>query len=239
MTGHNPCVHHFSDLFAFQNAEVFPLRSELLGWPLYDAIKEFKRQGLSDDQWRVANYNSSFALTQYPSKFIVPAATSDGPPHPYPCMMACRSTDSCATITDALGQLQDNPLKWQRWIMALCWQNTRAPVRGCLLRSSETTIGGLGIAGAMSNMQHSAAPFDSFRLESKRQQPGTDVRTMMREVLLLHPRADALHIFSTSKQRKKLNCDSSVYGACPFPSALRCSVTHSFSFAVDLQKPYS
>jgi hypothetical protein len=67
-----------SDLYAFQSEEKFPLRAELQGWPLYRIDKEFERQQLSSDRWRITDYNRSYNLPHFPSSFIVPASLSDG-----------------------------------------------------------------------------------------------------------------------------------------------------------------
>jgi hypothetical protein len=66
------------NLFAFQNKEKFPLQAELLGWPLFAVEKEFKRQNLPSDEWRLAEVNKNYIMPSFPARFIVPASISDG-----------------------------------------------------------------------------------------------------------------------------------------------------------------
>ncbi|KAF3926253.1 Myotubularin [Dactylellina cionopaga] len=47
------------------------------GWNLYDAQKEFERQGITDD-WRVSTINSSYTFCDtYPAKLFIPTTISD------------------------------------------------------------------------------------------------------------------------------------------------------------------
>jgi hypothetical protein len=68
-------------LFAFQNKEKYPLQSELSGWPLFSVQKEFKRQNLPTDEWRLAEVNKNYTMSTFPAQFIVPASISDGTRH--------------------------------------------------------------------------------------------------------------------------------------------------------------
>lgn len=65
------------NLFAFQNKEKYPLQSELSGWPLFSVQKEFKRQNLPTDEWRLAEVNKNYTMSTFPAQFIVPASISD------------------------------------------------------------------------------------------------------------------------------------------------------------------
>jgi hypothetical protein len=68
------------DLFAYKNKESYakaPLLSED-GFCLYDVVSEFKRQQLSDKQWRISKLNRGFRYPTFPNLFVVPASISDG-----------------------------------------------------------------------------------------------------------------------------------------------------------------
>ena len=197
-----------SDLYAFQNEEKFPLRSELQGWPLYRIDKEFARQQLSGDHWRVTTYNKSYSLPHFPNSFIVPASLSDGTPWRVRWCV-CRqfiglSSPAChRALTEMIGKLGEGVNKWQRWVLALCWQNSKSVARGCLLRTSEFAL------TSDPSVSLASSPFDGKRTESKRVEskrgnlPIAEQHSMLGEVLLLHPQAEALHIFNTSLVRKK------------------------------------
>lgn len=102
-----------------------------------------------------------------------------------------------------IGKLGEGVNKWQRWVLALCWQNSKSVARGCLLRTSEFTL------TSDPSMSLASSPFDGKRTESKRVEskrgnlPIAEQHSMLGEVLLLHPQAEALHIFNTSLVRKK------------------------------------
>lgn len=71
-------------LYAFHNKESFPLKFEIKGWPLYNIEKEAERQLLNNSRWRVTRVNENHALPHLPTRFIVPAAMTDGTRPPVP-----------------------------------------------------------------------------------------------------------------------------------------------------------
>ncbi|XP_053555130.1 myotubularin [Bombina bombina] len=61
-------------LFAFQNEEKFSEN----GWQVYDAMSEFRRQGLPNNQWRVTFINERYELCDtYPPLLVVPYNASE------------------------------------------------------------------------------------------------------------------------------------------------------------------
>lgn len=70
-----------SDLFAYKNkeyvAESFTPTGSA-GFSLYDPAREFKRQKLSTNHWRITKLNRHFEYFGYPSLFVVPRTISDG-----------------------------------------------------------------------------------------------------------------------------------------------------------------
>ncbi|KAJ3582661.1 hypothetical protein NHX12_000374, partial [Muraenolepis orangiensis] len=61
-------------LFAFRYEEEFPVD----GWKIYDAMAEYKRQGLPNESWAFSRVNSSYELCDtYPSLLVVPSSISD------------------------------------------------------------------------------------------------------------------------------------------------------------------
>jgi hypothetical protein len=70
-----------SGLYAFHNKEKYSVRSEMMGWPLYQINQEYERQQLNASEWRVTHFNKCCALPHLPHQFIVPAAVSDGLSH--------------------------------------------------------------------------------------------------------------------------------------------------------------
>ncbi|GAU97135.1 hypothetical protein RvY_08487 [Ramazzottius varieornatus] len=83
-----PSQKHFLDVL---KAHAFPLsyKRQLFafdykgeysseGWSVYDAKTEYKRQGLPNDMWRIANVNQKYELCEtYPSVLAVPLNASD------------------------------------------------------------------------------------------------------------------------------------------------------------------
>jgi hypothetical protein len=68
-----------SQLFAYKSNENFGAAPpNEVGFRLYDVGKEFKRQQISNKQWRITKLNSKFRYQHFPSHFIVPEAISDG-----------------------------------------------------------------------------------------------------------------------------------------------------------------
>ncbi|XP_053129967.1 myotubularin isoform X3 [Hemicordylus capensis] len=61
-------------LFAFANEEKLPEN----GWLVYDAMAEYRRQGLPSKQWRITFLNEHYALCDtYPSLLVVPYNASE------------------------------------------------------------------------------------------------------------------------------------------------------------------
>jgi hypothetical protein len=71
-------------IFAFKNCETFPKRAikgvsplgayqGVDGWQLYDKMKEFARQGVTEKDWGFCNLNQTFAYCDsYPQLIVVP-----------------------------------------------------------------------------------------------------------------------------------------------------------------------
>lgn len=56
-------------LFAFQYKEEFPVD----GWKVYDAMAEYKRQGLPNESWTISKLNSSYEVCDtYPALLVIP-----------------------------------------------------------------------------------------------------------------------------------------------------------------------
>ncbi|XP_030216568.1 phosphatidylinositol-3,5-bisphosphate 3-phosphatase MTMR2 isoform X2 [Gadus morhua] len=61
-------------IFAFEYGQVFPEN----GWKVYDAIAEYKRQGIPNESWRVTKANDHYELCDtYPSSLAVPVNIPD------------------------------------------------------------------------------------------------------------------------------------------------------------------
>ncbi|XP_066495975.1 myotubularin isoform X1 [Tiliqua scincoides] len=67
-------LSHNLPLFAFSNEEKFPEN----GWLIYNAMVEYRRQGLPNEQWRITFLNEHYALCDtYPSLLVVPYNATD------------------------------------------------------------------------------------------------------------------------------------------------------------------
>ncbi|XP_073399702.1 myotubularin isoform X2 [Dendrobates tinctorius] len=74
LTKHAFPLSHGSQLFAFVSEERFPTN----GWDLYDPVKEFYRQGLPNDNWRLTFMNQKYEFCDtYPPLLIVPFNATD------------------------------------------------------------------------------------------------------------------------------------------------------------------
>lgn len=63
-------------LFAFQYQDRYP--DPISGWRTYDAMSEYKRQGLPNETWRLTRCNDKYELCDtYPRILAVPALVSD------------------------------------------------------------------------------------------------------------------------------------------------------------------
>uniref|UniRef100_A0A672JQE8 Phosphatidylinositol-3,5-bisphosphate 3-phosphatase MTMR2 n=1 Tax=Salarias fasciatus TaxID=181472 RepID=A0A672JQE8_SALFA len=61
-------------IFAFDYGQVFPEN----GWKVYDAVSEYKRQGIPNESWRITKVNDHFELCDtYPSTLAVPVNIPD------------------------------------------------------------------------------------------------------------------------------------------------------------------
>ncbi|XP_035034558.1 myotubularin-related protein 2 isoform X1 [Hippoglossus stenolepis] len=61
-------------IFAFDYGQVFPEN----GWKVYDAVSEYKRQGIPNESWRITKINDHFELCDtYPSTLAVPVNIPD------------------------------------------------------------------------------------------------------------------------------------------------------------------
>lgn len=61
-------------LFAFQYNQVFPEN----GWKVYDALAEYRRQGLPNESWRMSRVNDGYELCDsYPATLVVPVTVTD------------------------------------------------------------------------------------------------------------------------------------------------------------------
>ncbi|XP_062262610.1 myotubularin-related protein 2 isoform X3 [Platichthys flesus] len=61
-------------IFAFDYGQVFPEN----GWKVYDAVSEYKRQGIPNESWRITKINEHFELCDtYPSTLAVPVNIPD------------------------------------------------------------------------------------------------------------------------------------------------------------------
>ncbi|KAG7314306.1 hypothetical protein KOW79_021609 [Hemibagrus wyckioides] len=61
-------------LFAFEYNQVFPEN----GWKVYDALAEYKRQGLPNESWRISKVNDRYELCDsYPATLVVPVTVTD------------------------------------------------------------------------------------------------------------------------------------------------------------------
>jgi hypothetical protein len=101
-----------------------------------------------------------------------------------------------------IGQLGDGQLKWQRWVIALCWSNTKSMARGCLLRCSEFMMGPGSCGAAASLLEgREAGGTTSKRIAAG---GGFGKQSMLEHVLTLYHAAEALHVYSTTSLRKKL-----------------------------------
>uniref|UniRef100_A0A8P4G7G8 Phosphatidylinositol-3,5-bisphosphate 3-phosphatase MTMR2 n=1 Tax=Dicentrarchus labrax TaxID=13489 RepID=A0A8P4G7G8_DICLA len=56
-------------IFAFEYGQVFPEN----GWKVYDAVSEYKRQGIPNESWRITKVNDHYEVCDtYPSTLVVP-----------------------------------------------------------------------------------------------------------------------------------------------------------------------
>ncbi|KAK2881852.1 hypothetical protein Q8A73_022362 [Channa argus] len=61
-------------IFAFEYGQVFPEN----GWKVYDAVSEYKRQGIPNESWRITKVNDHYDLCDtYPSTLAVPVNIPD------------------------------------------------------------------------------------------------------------------------------------------------------------------
>ncbi|XP_026768088.1 myotubularin-related protein 2 isoform X2 [Pangasianodon hypophthalmus] len=61
-------------LFAFEYNQVFPEN----GWKVYDALAEYKRQGLPNESWRISKVNDRYELCDsYSTTLVVPVTVTD------------------------------------------------------------------------------------------------------------------------------------------------------------------
>ncbi|XP_051902947.1 myotubularin-related protein 2 isoform X1 [Hippocampus zosterae] len=61
-------------IFAFEYGQVFPEN----GWKVYDAVSEYKRQGIPNESWRITKVNDHYELCDtYPSTMAVPVNIPD------------------------------------------------------------------------------------------------------------------------------------------------------------------
>ncbi|XP_041865076.1 myotubularin-related protein 2 isoform X2 [Melanotaenia boesemani] len=61
-------------IFAFEYGQVFPEN----GWKVYDAVSEYKRQGIPNESWRITKVNDHYELCDtYPSTLAVPVNIPD------------------------------------------------------------------------------------------------------------------------------------------------------------------
>ncbi|XP_005472070.1 phosphatidylinositol-3,5-bisphosphate 3-phosphatase MTMR2 isoform X1 [Oreochromis niloticus] len=61
-------------IFAFEYGQVFPEN----GWKVYDALSEYKRQGIPNESWRITKVNDHYELCDtYPSTLAVPVNIPD------------------------------------------------------------------------------------------------------------------------------------------------------------------
>ncbi|XP_062844518.1 myotubularin-related protein 2 isoform X2 [Trichomycterus rosablanca] len=68
-----PLSHNLS-LFAFEYDQTFPEN----GWKEYDALTEYKRQGLPNESWRISKVNDGYELCDsYPAALVVPVTVTD------------------------------------------------------------------------------------------------------------------------------------------------------------------
>jgi len=108
----NRCAER-SKFFAFDNKEEFPGTPN--GWEIFDWEKEFRRQGLDEQEWQLfPNYNYALCDT-YPKKVIVPAS-----------------------ITPATLQAASRFRSHERFPV-LCWQHPR--YKSTLSRCSQPMVG--------------------------------------------------------------------------------------------------
>ncbi|XP_072287530.1 myotubularin isoform X1 [Pyxicephalus adspersus] len=74
LTRHAFPLSHGLPIFAFVNEERFPFN----GWSVYDAIAEFLRQGLPNNNWRLTFINEQFEFCDtYPRYLMVPFNATD------------------------------------------------------------------------------------------------------------------------------------------------------------------
>uniref|UniRef100_A0A668AWD0 Phosphatidylinositol-3,5-bisphosphate 3-phosphatase MTMR2 n=1 Tax=Myripristis murdjan TaxID=586833 RepID=A0A668AWD0_9TELE len=61
-------------IFSFEYGQVFPEN----GWKVYDALTEYKRQGIPNESWRITKVNDHYELCDtYPSTLVVPVNIPD------------------------------------------------------------------------------------------------------------------------------------------------------------------
>ncbi|XP_041807842.1 myotubularin-related protein 2 isoform X2 [Chelmon rostratus] len=61
-------------IFAFEYGQVFPEN----GWKVYDALSEYKRQGIPNESWRITKVNDHYEVCDtYPSTLAVPVNIPD------------------------------------------------------------------------------------------------------------------------------------------------------------------
>ncbi|GLD46954.1 myotubularin-related protein 2 [Lates japonicus] len=61
-------------IFAFEYGQVFPEN----GWKVYDAVSEYKRQGIPNESWRITKINDHYEMCDtYPSTLAVPVNIPD------------------------------------------------------------------------------------------------------------------------------------------------------------------
>jgi hypothetical protein len=75
-------ITDISHVYAFKffkyHSQKFSEEEMEFGWKLFNTKKEFKRQGLIFDKWRLSSINSKYELCEtYPSKLIFPQNASD------------------------------------------------------------------------------------------------------------------------------------------------------------------
>ncbi|KAI1903163.1 hypothetical protein AGOR_G00024380 [Albula goreensis] len=67
-------VSNSMHLFAFEYGQIFPEN----GWKVYDALSEYKRQGIPNESWRITKVNDQYELCDtYPATLVVPVNIPD------------------------------------------------------------------------------------------------------------------------------------------------------------------
>lgn len=71
------CIEKIKDLYAFSYKQV-KIEQGFNGWEIYNVKREFERQGVDFDKWRLTDLNKDYSLCDtYPRKLIVPVNVSD------------------------------------------------------------------------------------------------------------------------------------------------------------------